>query len=69
MAIRLKKNYEIFQRAVLLSGAMAIMYFITFAAYSIYNLIPQVTFALMVMFTAFTVFAALKYSMQVMGFF
>lgn len=67
VAIRLKKNYESFS-AVLLSGAMAIMYFITFAAYSIYNLIPQeLTFALMVMFTAFTVSAALKYSMQVIA--
>lgn len=67
VAIKLKKNYESFS-AVLLSGAMAIMYFITFAAYSIYNLIPQeLTFALMVMFTVFTVFAALKYSMQVIA--
>lgn len=67
VAIRLKKNYESFS-AVLLSGAMAIMYFITFAAYSIYHLLPlELTFALMVMFTAFTVFAALKYNMQVIA--
>ncbi|MGE5425236.1 MAG: DUF2339 domain-containing protein, partial [Syntrophothermus sp.] len=53
-AIRLKKNYENFS-AVLLSGAMAVMYFITYAAYSFYNLIPQVfAFILMVIFTIFT---------------
>ncbi|SDB88809.1 DUF2339 domain-containing protein [Williamwhitmania taraxaci] len=67
VAIRLKKNYESFS-AVILSGAMAILYFITFAAYSIYHLLPQeLTFAIMVMLTTFTVFAALKYSMQVIA--
>jgi uncharacterized membrane protein len=66
-AIKLKKNYENFS-AVLLSGAMAIMYFITFAAFSFYNLIPQaLAFCLMVIFTAFTVLAALKYNRQVIA--
>jgi uncharacterized membrane protein len=66
-AIRLKKNYENFS-AVLLSGAMAIMYFITYAAYSYYNLIPQVfTFVLMVIFTVFTVMAAINYNRQVIA--
>jgi uncharacterized membrane protein len=40
-AIKLKKKYENFS-AVLLSGSMAIMYFITYSAYSFYDLIPQV---------------------------
>ena len=67
VAIKLKANYESFS-AVLLSGAMAIMYFITYAAYSIYNLLPQeLTFALMVMLTAFTVFAAIKYNRQIIA--
>lgn len=68
-AIRLKSKYENFS-AVLLSGAMAILYFITFAAYSFYGLFPQgLAFALMVVFTAFTVVAAIKYNMQVIAHF
>lgn len=66
-AIKLKKKYENFS-AVLLSGAMAVMYFITYAAYSFYGLVPQVlTFALMVVFTAFTVVAAITYNRQVIA--
>lgn len=66
-AIKLKANYLNFS-AVLLSGAMAIMYFITFAAYSFYALIPQnLTFGLMVLFTIFTVIAALNYEKQVIA--
>lgn len=66
-AFKLKKNYENFS-AVLLSGGMAIMYFITYAAYSFYELIPQLTaFLLMLAFTAFTVYAAIKYNKQVIA--
>lgn len=66
-AIKLKANYLNFS-AVLLSGAMAIMYFITFAAYSFYTLIPQnIAFGLMVLFTIFTVIAALNYEKQVIA--
>jgi uncharacterized membrane protein len=66
-AIRLKKNY-IDLSAVLLSGSMAIMYFITYAAYGFYALIPQtLAFALMVLFTFFTVIAALSYNRQVIA--
>jgi len=65
--IKLKKNY-INYSAVLVSGAMAIMYFISFFAYSYYNLIPQLfTFILMFVFTAFTVIAALKYDKQIIA--
>ena len=64
---RLKKNYENYS-AVLVSGAMAIMFFITFTAYILYNLISQeTTFALMVVFTAFTVVAAIYYNRQVIA--
>ncbi len=67
VAIRLKKDYENFS-AVLLSGSMAIIYFITYAAYSFYGLIPQVlAFMLMVIFTAFTVVAAINYNMQIIA--
>ncbi|MFC4870671.1 DUF2339 domain-containing protein [Negadavirga shengliensis] len=66
-AIKLKKKYEDFS-AVLLSGSMAIMYFITFSAYSFYGLIPQLlAFMLMVIFTAFTVMAALTYNKQLIA--
>lgn len=64
IAIRLKKNYAAFS-AVLLSGGIASLYFITYAAYDFYQFIPQlVAFVLMVLFTAFTVFAALQYKQQ-----
>ncbi|WP_316736440.1 DUF2339 domain-containing protein [Pedobacter aquatilis] len=66
-AIKLKEKYENFS-AVLVSGAIAIMYFITYAAYDFYALIPQVlAFALMVVFTSFTVIAAIKYNKQVIA--
>ncbi|MCF6347512.1 MAG: DUF2339 domain-containing protein [Flavobacteriaceae bacterium] len=65
--IKLKKNYHDYS-AVLVSGAMAIMYFITFAAYNFYGLIPQTfTFILMLLFTAFTVVAAINYNKQVIA--
>lgn len=65
--IKLKSRYENYS-AVLVSGAMAIMYFITYSAYGFYNLIPQVfAFALMVSFTAFTVLAAINYNRQVIA--
>lgn len=66
-ALKLKPKFESFS-AVLLSGSMAIMYFITFLAYSLYGLIPQsLTFVIMVLFTVFTVFSALKYNQQVIA--
>jgi len=65
--IKLKAKYTNYS-AVLVSGAMAIMYFMTFAAYSFYGLIPQlVAFALMVAFTVFTVIAAVSYDRQVIA--
>ena len=65
--IKLKKDYENYS-AVLVSGAMAILYFITYAAYSFYDLMPQtVAFTLMVIFTAFTVIAAINYNRQVIA--
>ncbi len=65
--LKLKAKYEKFS-AVLVSGAMAIMYFITYAAYGYYALIPQeLAFFLMFAFTAFTVFAALKYNNQLIA--
>ncbi|MCB8964701.1 MAG: DUF2339 domain-containing protein [Bacteroidales bacterium] len=67
VGIKLKEKYENYS-AVLVSGAMATLYFVTYGAYSFYSLIPQaLTFALMVVFTAFTVVAALTYNKQVIA--
>ena len=66
-AVKLKKNYDNFS-AVLLSGSMAILYFITFTAYSFFGIIPQVpAFILMVVFTVFTVLASLNYNKPVIA--
>ncbi len=66
-ALKLKEKYLNFS-AVLLSGAMAIMYFITFFAYNLYELFSQSTaFVLMLIFTVFTVAAAINYSRQVIA--
>lgn len=66
-AVRLKAKYLNFS-AVLMSGAMAIMYFITFFAYSLYELFSQPTaFVLMTIFTVFTVVAAVNYSRQIIA--
>lgn len=63
----MKKKYENFS-AVLLSGAMAIMYFSTWAAHSLYELIPLgLAFSLMVLFTVFTVVAAIVYNRSVIA--
>lgn len=66
-AVKLKRKYHNFS-AVLLSGAMAIMYFITYFAYSLYGLFPQASaFVLMLIFTVFTVAAAINYNRQVIA--
>ena len=65
--IKLKNKYENYS-AVLVSGAMAITYFMTFAAHSFYQLIPQTaTFLIMVFFTVFTVLAAINLNKQVIA--
>lgn len=66
-AYKLKEKYLNFS-AVLLSGAMAIMYFITFFAYSLYEIFPQTSaFVLMFIFTVFTVVSAVLYNRQVIA--
>jgi uncharacterized membrane protein len=67
LAFRLKQKYEGYS-AVLLSGSMAILYFLTFAAHAYYQLIPApLAYGLMVMLTVFTVVAAIQYNRQVIG--
>ncbi len=69
VAIKLKVNYKTFS-AVLLSGGMASLYFITYAAYDFYDLFPLgLAFTLMVLFTAFTVYAAMVYDQKVIAIF
>jgi len=66
-AIRLKKDYEKLS-AVIISGAVTILYFMTFFAHSFYEIIPQeVAFGLMAVFTVFTVVAALNYNRQIIA--
>ncbi|MUP39000.1 DUF2339 domain-containing protein [Labilibaculum euxinus] len=65
--IKLKAKYENYS-AVLVSGAIAILYFITYMAYSLYDLFPQAfAFILMLIFTVFTVVAAINYNKQVIA--
>jgi len=65
--IKLKAKYENYS-AVLVSGALAILYFITFIAYDFYELFPQLmAFGLMLIFTVFGVVAALNYNKQVIA--
>jgi len=65
--MKLKAKFENYS-AVLVSGAMAIFYFITYFAYDFYGLIPQIlAFIIMVIFTIFTVFAAIKYNRSVIA--
>ncbi len=65
--IKLKANYLNFS-AVLVSGAIAILYFITYAAYGFYDLMPQLlAFGLMTIFTVFAVLTALHYNNQVIA--
>jgi len=67
IGMRLKNTYENFS-AVLVSGGMAIFYFITFAAYSFYGMLtPLFAFLLMVLFTIATVAAALNYNKQLIA--
>ncbi len=67
-AFRTKKNYFNFS-AVLASGAMAIHYFISYAAYTYYQLFSNdIAFGLMVLCTALTVWLALLYNRQVIAY-
>ena len=67
IAIRLREKYDKFS-AVLLSGAMAILYFITFFGYTFYDLFPVwLTFLFMLLITGTTVFSAWSYNNQVIA--
>jgi len=63
-AYRLKSKYLNYS-AVIMGGAMASMYLITFAAYTFYGLIPQlVAFIIMTIITGVTIVAAIGYNKE-----
>lgn len=67
LAYRLKTKYIDFS-AVLMSGSISIMYFITYIAHSFYNLFPQpVAFGLMLFTTAFVVSMSIWYNRKIIA--
>ncbi|MBO0592178.1 DUF2339 domain-containing protein [Cellulophaga sp. E16_2] len=67
VGLKLKEKYLNFS-AVLVSGAITMMYFITFMGYDFYGLFPQlVAFGIMTLLTIFTVVAAINYDKQVIA--
>ncbi len=68
-AIKLKKNYLNFS-AVLSSGSLAILYFMTYFAYDFYGLISMpIAFALMVTITMLTIVCAWRYNREIIAVF
>lgn len=62
LSIRLQKKFANYS-AVLLSGAMAIWYFISYFAHASYDIFPDyVAFVLMLVFTVFTCLASLRFN-------
>ena len=66
-AIRFKNKYVEYS-AVLLSGAMCILYFTTYAAYSFFHLFSFIAaFSVMCLFTVFTVLAAMYFNRSIIA--
>lgn len=64
LSLRLKKKFVLFS-AILFSGAMASVYFTSYAAFVYYQLYPfGIAFAIMVLITIFTAYAAIVYDKQ-----
>jgi hypothetical protein len=67
VSFRLKPRYPDFS-AVLMSGSISIMYFISFIAYSFYHLFPQgITFVIMLSTTALVVSTAFWYNKRIIA--
>lgn len=67
LALIYKQKYAVFS-AILLSGAMAVMYFTTYVGFNYYHFYgAAVAFFMMAVFTAFTVFAAHIYNYEVIA--
>ncbi len=64
---KLKEKYLNFS-AVVLSGAMFTFYFVSYSAYSLYNLIPYIlSFLLMLSVTIFAIISAIKYKREIIA--
>jgi uncharacterized membrane protein len=64
LSVRLKKKFVLFS-AILFSGAMASLYFTTYAAFVYYQLYPfGIAFAIMVLITILTTYSAIVYDRQ-----
>jgi uncharacterized membrane protein len=64
LSVRVRKKFELFS-AILFSGAMASLYFTSYAAHVYYHLFPfGVAFGIMLMITVFTAFTAMRYNKQ-----
>jgi uncharacterized membrane protein len=64
ISLRLRKKYSLFS-AILFSGAMASLYFTTYAAFVYYGFFPfEITFLLMALFTTYTCYEAMRYNRQ-----
>ncbi|HWY10273.1 MAG TPA: DUF2339 domain-containing protein [Bacteroidia bacterium] len=67
LALVYKKKYDVFS-AILLSGAMVVMFFTTYVGYSHYHFYSApVAFFIMTVFTAFTVYAAHIYNYEIIA--
>lgn len=66
-AVKLKSAYHAYS-AVLMSGAMAIFYFMTYVSHDFYGFLPSIlAFGMMVAVTGMTVMAAIYYKEQVIA--
>jgi len=66
-AFRTRRNYSNFS-AVLLSGSLATIYFITYAGHVYYSLIPQpVAYILMIAITAYAIYTSLSYDKEIIA--
>jgi len=64
LSLKLKKKFALFS-AILFSGAMASLYFTTYAAFVYYHLFPfGVAFIAMAVITIFTAYTAIRYDRQ-----
>lgn len=64
LSVRLRKKFELFS-AILFSGAMASLYFTSYAAFVYYQLFPfGAAFGIMVAITVFTAYSAITYNRQ-----
>ncbi|HEY1038427.1 MAG TPA: DUF2339 domain-containing protein [Bacteroidia bacterium] len=66
-AIILKKKYQLFS-AIVLGGAVSTLFFTAFAGHAFYDIYPRgFAFGLMLIITAFTVFAAHSYNYEIIA--